>query len=157
VGKFIALEALKVEKTLHDCLKIEYAGGDKLFVPIENIEVLSRFGADEGTVQLDKLGGAGWQARKARVKKDLMAMADGLLKIAAARLLKKTDPIEIPKELYNEFASRFPYQETDDQERAINEVIQSLASDYPMDRLVCGDVGFGKTEVASARSLSSRP
>jgi transcription-repair coupling factor (superfamily II helicase) len=77
-----------------------------------------------------------------------MVMADGLLKIAAARLLKKTQPIEIPKDLYNEFSSRFPYQETEDQERAINEVIQSLASDYPMDRLVCGDVGFGKTEVA---------
>jgi transcription-repair coupling factor (superfamily II helicase) len=148
VGKFIALETLNVGKTFHDCLKIEYAGGDKLFVPVENIEVLSRFGSDEGLVQLDKLGGAGWQARKARVKKDLMAMAEGLLKIAAARLLKKTAPMEIPKDLYNEFASRFPYQETEDQERAINDVIESLASDYPMDRLVCGDVGFGKTEVA---------
>ncbi|MGB0719876.1 MAG: transcription-repair coupling factor, partial [Bdellovibrionales bacterium] len=148
IGKFIALETLTIGKIHHDCLKIEYAGGDKLYVPVENIEILSRFGGDEGTVQLDKLGGAGWQARKAKVKKDLMAMAEGLLKIAAARTLKKTDPIEIPKEKYNAFAAKFPYAETEDQERAINAVIESLAGTHPMDRLVCGDVGFGKTEVA---------
>lgn len=148
IGKFLELETVTVGKLHHDCLKIEYAGGDRLFVPVENIEVLSRFGADEGTVQLDKLGGAGWQARKARVKKDLMAMADGLLKIAAARQLKKTKPIEISKELYNEFASRFPYSETEDQERAIDATLESMAKTHPMDRLVCGDVGFGKTEVA---------
>ena len=148
IGKFLQLETLEAAGTLHDCLKIEYAGGDRLFVPVENIEVLSRFGADEGAVQLDKLGGAGWQARKARVKKDLMAMADGLLKIAAERQLRKTQPIEVSKELYHEFASRFPYAETDDQERAINDVLESLAGSHPMDRLVCGDVGFGKTEVA---------
>lgn len=148
IGKFLALETLSVGKTLHDCLKIEYAGGDKLYVPVENIEVLSRFGADEGAVQLDRLGGAGWQARKARVKKDLMIMAEGLLKIAAERLLKRTEPIVIGKALYDEFASRFPYAETEDQERAIEDVLESLAGDHPMDRLVCGDVGFGKTEVA---------
>ena len=148
IGKFLELETLEAAGTLHDCLKIEYAGGDKLYVPVENIEVLSRFGGDEGTVQLDRLGGAGWQARKAKVKKDLMEMADKLLKIAAARQLKKTSPIEIPAKLYNEFAARFPYAETEDQERAINAVIKSLNDNYPMDRLVCGDVGFGKTEVA---------
>ena len=148
IGKFVELETLSVGKTFHDCLKIEYAGGDRLYVPVENIEVLARFGGDEGTVQLDKLGGAGWQARKAKVKKDLMAMADGLLKIAAARTLKKTDPIEIPKEKYNEFAAKFPYSETEDQDRAIEDTLASMAGTHPMDRLVCGDVGFGKTEVA---------
>lgn len=148
IGKFLELETVTIGKVHHDCLKIEYSGGDKLFVPVENIEVLSRFGSDEGTVQLDKLGGAGWQARKARVKKDLMAMADGLLKIAAARTLQKSDPIEIPSETYNEFAAKFPYQETDDQERAIEDTLESMAKTHPMDRLVCGDVGFGKTEVA---------
>lgn len=148
VGKFLALETLEAAKTLHDCLKIEYLGGDKLFVPVENIEVLSRFGGDEGTVQLDKLGGAGWQARKARVKKDLMVMADQLLKIAAARHLQKAQPMQISNDLYNEFAARFPYQETEDQQRSIDNVIKDLAKEHPMDRLVCGDVGFGKTEVA---------
>jgi len=148
IGKFLELETVTIGKIHHDCLKIEYAGGDRLFVPVENIEVLSRFGGDEGTVQLDKLGGAGWQARKARVKKDLMEMADGLLKIAAARQLKKTQPIEIPQEKYNEFAAKFPYAETEDQERAIEDTLESMAGTHPMDRLVCGDVGFGKTEVA---------
>lgn len=148
VGKFIALETLKAAGTLHDCLKIEYAGGDKLFVPVENIEVLSRFGSDEGTVQLDKLGGAGWQTKKARVKKNLMEIADHLLKIAAERTLRKAEKLDIPAEVYNKFAATFPYQETDDQETAINDVIADLSGDYPMDRLVCGDVGFGKTEVA---------
>ncbi|MBX2834744.1 MAG: transcription-repair coupling factor [Micavibrio sp.] len=148
IGKFINLETVTIGKIHHDCLKIEYQGGDKLFVPVENIEVLSRFGSDEGTVQLDKLGGAGWQARKAKVKKDLMEMADGLLKIAAARQLNKTESIQISRETYNAFAARFPYTETEDQERAIEAVIESLAGTHPMDRLVCGDVGFGKTEVA---------
>ncbi len=148
IGKFLELETVTIGKIHHDCLKIEYHGGDKLYVPVENIEILARFGGDEGTVQLDKLGGAGWQARKAKVKKDLMAMADGLLKIAAQRTLKKTDPIEISKETYNEFAAKFPYQETEDQERAIEDTLKSMAGTHPMDRLVCGDVGFGKTEVA---------
>ena len=148
VGKFVALETLKAAGTLHDCLKIEYAGGDKLYVPVESLEVLSRFGGDEGTVQLDKLGGAGWQARKARVKKNLMEMADHLLSIAAARKLKKAQKLDIGKDIYDKFASKFPYAETEDQERAIEDVIADISGDYPMDRLICGDVGFGKTEVA---------
>ncbi|MBU0859488.1 MAG: transcription-repair coupling factor, partial [Alphaproteobacteria bacterium] len=148
VGRFVSLETLKAGKTLHDCLKIEYAGGDKLYVPVENIDVLSRFGSDEGTTQLDKLGGAGWQARKARVKKDLMIMADGLLQIAAARALQKGETFSADVETYQKFTDKFPYQETDDQLRAINDTIADLAGGQPMDRLVCGDVGFGKTEIA---------
>jgi transcription-repair coupling factor (superfamily II helicase) len=148
VGKFLGLETLKAGGILHDCLKIMYDGGDKLFVPVENIEVLSRFGADEGATQLDKLGGAAWQARKAKVKKDLMIMAEGLLKIAAARLLKKGEKLSIEKGQYESFAAKFPYQETDDQLKSINDVIADLAGEQPMDRLICGDVGFGKTEVA---------
>lgn len=148
IGRFIELETIKAAGTLHDCLKIEYAGGDKLYVPVENLDVLSRFGGEDVAVELDKLGGAGWQARKAKARKDLMEMADQLLKIAAARLLSKAQQLQIEPEIYNEFAARFPYQETEDQERAIQEVLDSLSAEYPMDRLVCGDVGFGKTEVA---------
>lgn len=148
IGKFVKLETVKVGKTRHDCLQIEYAGGDRLYVPVENIEVLSRFGGEDATVQLDKLGGAGWQARKAKVKKDLMEMADHLLGIAAARALRKTDAFTLEPGLYNEFAARFPYSETEDQERAILDTIADIGKDTPMDRLVCGDVGFGKTEVA---------
>ncbi|MCK6418745.1 MAG: transcription-repair coupling factor [Alphaproteobacteria bacterium] len=148
IGRFTALETLQVGKTLHDCLKIEYAGGDKLYVPVENMEVLSRFGGEDATVQLDKLGGAGWQARKAKAKKNLMEMADALLKIAAARQIQRAPALATEQSIYDEFAARFPYQETEDQDRAIVDVLGDLSRDYPMDRLICGDVGFGKTEVA---------
>lgn len=147
VGRFEGLETLKAGGLLHDCLKITYAGGDRLFVPVENIDLLSRFGNAEGT-DLDKLGGAGWQARKARVKKDLMVMAEGLLAIAAKRLLHHAEVLDIDHGHYNEFVSRFPYQETEDQLRAIDDTLSDMKSGQPMDRLVCGDVGFGKTEVA---------
>ncbi len=147
VGRFEGLETLKAGGLLHDCLKITYAGGDRLFVPVENIDLLSRFGNAEGT-ELDKLGGAGWQARKARVKKDLMAMAEGLLAIAANRMLRQADVLDLDHGHYNEFVARFPYQETDDQLRAIEDTLKDLKSGQPMDRLICGDVGFGKTEVA---------
>ena len=148
IGRFDSLETLEAAGKVHDFLKILYVGEDRLYVPVENIEVLSRFGSDEGTVQLDRLGGAGWQARKARVKKDLMVIADHLLKIAAKRHLQKSEPFHIGSDLYEEFASRFPYQETEDQQRSIAAVLEDLARPHPMDRLVCGDVGFGKTEVA---------
>ena len=147
IGRFESLETVEAAGTLHDCLKLVYDGGDRLFVPVENIEVLSRFGGEDGVSQLDKLGGAGWQARKAKVKKDLMIMAEGLLKIAAARQLQRGEVMEVTA-TYNDFVARFPYQETDDQLRAIDDVQKDLLSGQPMDRLVCGDVGFGKTEIA---------
>lgn len=146
VGRFEGLETLKAGGLLHDCLKITYTGGDRLFVPVENLDLLSRFGGEGG--ELDKLGGAAWQARKARVKKDLMAMAEGLLKIAAARATHHADVLEIDSSHYNEFVARFPYQETEDQLNAIEDTLSDMKSGQPMDRLVCGDVGFGKTEVA---------
>ncbi len=148
IGRFLRLETIEAGGVINDCLKIEYAGGDRLFIPVVNLDVLSRFGSDEGTTRLDKLGGAGWQARKAKAKKNLMEIADKLLGIAAARQLKKAQQLHISQELYNEFVSRFPYVETEDQERSINSVLEGLAGSYPMDHLVCGDVGFGKTEVA---------
>ncbi|MAS88022.1 MAG: transcription-repair coupling factor [Micavibrio sp.] len=148
IGRFMGLETLEAAGTRHDCLKLVYAGDDRLFIPVENIDMLSRYSGSDSIVQLDKLGGAGWQARKARVKKNLMEIADELLKIAAARQLKQADKLEIPEGLYNEFAARFPYPETDDQLRAIYDVMMDLKKGMPMDRLVCGDVGFGKTEIA---------
>lgn len=148
VGRFDGLATLEAAGKLHDCLRLVYDGGDRLFVPVENIDVLSRFGSADGVVALDKLGGAAWQARKSRIKKDLMRMAEGLLKIAAARELARTDPLRVTGEGYERFSSGFPYQETEDQQRAIAAVLGDMATDKPMDRLVCGDVGFGKTEVA---------
>lgn len=148
IGRYDGLETRTAGGVPHDCLRLLYAGNEKLFVPVENIEVLSRFGSEDTAVSLDRLGGGNWQARKARVKKKLKDMADELMRVAAARLLRKTDVPEPPEGSYEEFAARFPYPETDDQLRAIEEVLDDLRGGRPMDRLVCGDVGFGKTEVA---------
>ncbi len=148
IGQFTGLETLTAGGAPHDCLRIIYDGGDKLFVPVENLEVLTRYGSAGETTQLDKLGGVAWQGRKARVKKRLKDMAEALLKIAAARALQEGERITPPQGLYDEFAARFPYTETEDQDRAIENVFGDMASGKPMDRLVCGDVGFGKTEVA---------
>jgi transcription-repair coupling factor (superfamily II helicase) len=146
VGRYLGLKAIDALGAPHDCLELQYDGG-KLFLPVENIELLTRYGSDEGA-QLDRLGGAGWQLRKAKMKERVRAIAAELIKIAAARQLKSLPPVEPPNGLYDEFAARFPYQETEDQDKAIGEVIADLAAGRPMDRLVCGDVGFGKTEVA---------
>ncbi len=147
VGRFLGLKTLDVLGAPHDCLELLYDGG-KLFLPVENIELLTRYGADESNAQLDRLGGAGWQQRKARMKQRVRAIAAELMRIAAARELRTLPATEPPAGIYDEFAARFPYQETDDQEKAIGEVLDDLAKGRPMDRLVCGDVGFGKTEVA---------
>jgi transcription-repair coupling factor (superfamily II helicase) len=148
IGRYEALETLDVAGAPHDCLRLVYAGDDKLYVPVENIEVLSRFGAEDAGVQLDRLGGAAWQSRKARVKERIRDIADALIRVAAERQLKPGEVLTPPEGLYDEFAARFPYPETDDQLRAIADVLEDLASGRPMDRLICGDVGFGKTEVA---------
>lgn len=148
IGKFDGLVTVMVDDVAHDCVRILYADNDKLFVPVENLEVLSRFGSDMATVQLDRLGSASWQGRKARVKKRLLEMAEGLIELAAKRRLSNAPEINLPEGSYQEFAARFPYQETEDQERSITDVLNDLHNDIVMDRLVCGDVGFGKTEVA---------
>ena len=147
IGRFVGLMPLQIAGAAHDCLCIEYDGGDKLFVPVENADVLSRYGNAEH-VSLDKLGSAAFATRKERVKKDLFAMAEKLIGIASQRALNPTERILAPHGLYQEFCARFPYSETDDQLRSIQEIETDLAAGKPMDRLVCGDVGFGKTEVA---------
>ncbi|MEQ1789386.1 MAG: transcription-repair coupling factor [Rickettsiales bacterium] len=148
IGRFEGLITLEVSGALHDCLKLVYAGDDKLFLPVENIEMVSRFGLDEDNTQLDKLGGASWQNRKARLKQRIKIAAEALLQIAAERLIKTARIIDTQLVSYDDFCARFPYVETEDQARAITEVLEDLRSGKPMDRLVCGDVGFGKTEVA---------
>ncbi|MFQ5773619.1 MAG: transcription-repair coupling factor [Kiloniellaceae bacterium] len=149
IGRYEGLVTIEVAGAPHDCLKVVYHGGDRLFVPVENIEVLSRFGSEDAQVELDRLGGANWQARKARVKRRLRDIADKLIKLAAARAMHAADVLEPPSGLYDEFAARFPYPETEDQLRAIEDTLDDLAANRPMDRLICGDVGFGKTEVAA--------
>ena len=148
IGRFAGLKTITVLNAPHDCLELHYAGGDKLFLPVENIELLSRYGADESDAQLDKLGGVAWQSRKAKLKKRLREIASELIKIAALRQLKEAPAVSPPEGAYDEFVARFPYEETEDQETSIEAVLSDLATGRPMDRLVCGDVGFGKTEVA---------
>ncbi len=148
IGRFEGLRTIAVHDAPHDCLLIVYADKARLFVPVENIELLSRHGSDRAGVQLDRLGGAGWQARKARLKGRIRDMAERLIRTAAARSLRQSDVMTPPDGLYQEFCAEFPYEETEDQRDAIKAVIDDLGSGHPMDRLVCGDVGFGKTEVA---------
>ncbi|KHQ53992.1 transcription-repair coupling factor [Mameliella alba] len=146
IGRYLGLEVVTAAGAAHECLTLEYAEGAKLYLPVENIELLSKYGHDEGL--LDKLGGGAWQAKKAKLKQRIREMADRLIRIAAERALRKAPIMDPPAGAYESFAARFPYQETDDQLRAIEDVMEDMHSGQPMDRLICGDVGFGKTEVA---------
>jgi transcription-repair coupling factor (superfamily II helicase) len=148
IGRYDGLVALTVSGAPHDCLRLLYDGDDKLFLPVENIEMLSRFGSETGGVSLDKLGGVGWQTRKARMKQRVRDMAGELIRTAAARKLREAETMVPPEGAWDEFCARFPFAETEDQGRAIADVLEDMASGRPMDRLICGDVGFGKTEVA---------
>ena len=147
IGRYDGLVTLQIGFASHDCLRLLYDGGDKLFVPVENIEVLSRFGA-EGGAALDKLGGASWQNRKARMKQRIRDMAGELIRTAALRRVRDAASLTPQEGAWDEFCARFPFAETEDQARAIADVLEDLAAGRPMDRLICGDVGFGKTEVA---------
>jgi transcription-repair coupling factor (superfamily II helicase) len=147
IGRYEGLTQIPVQRAPHDCVALSYAGGDKLYVPVENIDILSRYGADSEGVTLDRLGGEAWQRRKSRMKERIRAIAGDLIKVAAERALRPGAVIE-PDTGFAAFADRFPYEETEDQDRAIADVIADLGAGKPMDRLVCGDVGFGKTEVA---------
>ena len=147
IGRYEGLTSIPVGNSPHDCVALTYAGGDKLYVPVENIDVLSRYGGESDGVALDRLGGEAWQRRKARMKERIREIAGELLKTAAQRALRSGELLA-PDAAYPAFADHFPYEETDDQDRAIDDVLGDLASGKPMDRLVCGDVGFGKTEVA---------
>jgi len=148
IGRFEGLKTIEVQGAPHDCLFLIYAGGDRLFLPVENIELLSRYGSDEQGVQLDKLGGGAWQAKKSKLKERIREIAENLIRTAAARELKPGDVLPPPEGAFDEFNARFPYEETEDQLASIDAVLEDLQKGRPMDRLVCGDVGFGKTEVA---------
>ncbi len=146
IGRYKGLEVVTAAGAAHECILLEYAEASKLYLPVENIELLSKYGHDEGL--LDRLGGGAWQAKKAKLKERIREMADKLIRIAAERALRKAPVMDPPPHAWEEFSARFPYQETDDQLRAIEDVMEDLHSGQPMDRLICGDVGFGKTEVA---------
>lgn len=164
LGRFESLETITINDKSHDCLKILYAGGDRIFVPVENIDELSHYGSDSEDIQLDRLGATAWQARKAKIKERIKEIADDLIRVAAERELKKAPYLAPMEGAYDEFCNSFPYVETDDQLKCIEDITRDLASGKPMDRLICGDVGFGKTEVAlraafiaASNNLSNTP
>ena len=146
VGKYHNLEVISAADAKHECLVLEYAENSRLYLPVENIELLSKYGQEFGL--LDKLGGAAWQAKKAKLKQRIKDIAEKLIRVAAERELRTAPIFEPPPGVWDAFSAKFPYQETDDQMNAIADVIGDLTSGRPMDRLVCGDVGFGKTEIA---------
>ena len=148
IGRYEGLETVTAAGAPHDCLRIQYAGDGRLFVPVENIETLSRYGASDSAVALDRLGGVQWQARKARMKQRIRELAEQLIRVAAERMLRPGETLLPPAGLYDEFAARFAFPETNDQLKAIEDVLEDMSAGRPMDRLICGDVGFGKTEVA---------
>ncbi len=146
VGRYLGIETITALGAPHACVALEYADNAKLYLPVENIELLSRYGHEEGL--LDRLGGGAWQAKKARLKERIREIADRLMRVAAERLLRAAPILEAPHSAWEAFAARFPWPETDDQLAAIADVVADLEKGSPMDRLVVGDVGFGKTEVA---------
>ncbi len=146
IGRYLGLETITALGAPHACVALEYAEGAKLYLPVENIELLSRYGHEEGL--LDRLGGGAWQAKKAKLKERIKEIADRLMRIAAERALRHAPILEAPHSIWEAFAARFPWQETDDQLSAIADVVADLEKGSPMDRLIVGDVGFGKTEVA---------
>jgi transcription-repair coupling factor (superfamily II helicase) len=148
IGKFDGLHTMSTENIKNDFLKIIYAGSDTLFVPVEDISLITRYGADNPLIELDKLGNNNWKNRREKVRKKIKIAAQALIKVAAERQLKKAPILAANQMEYEEFEAKFGFEETDDQLKAISEIEEDLQKGLPMDRLVCGDVGFGKTEVA---------
>ncbi len=154
IGRYKGMTSLTVAGLASDFLVIEFAGADKIYMPVDRLNLLQKYsaGSDDGdkpsTHALDKLGGPAWEKRKSRVKGAVKDMAEQLLKLQARRAMAKGIAYQAPDDTYVKFEAGFPYEETDDQLRAIHDVEADLRQAKPMDRLVCGDVGFGKTEVA---------
>ena len=151
IGKYIGFKSIFADNIPHDCLIIEYAGGDKLFLPIENLSLLSKYGQEVGEV--DKLGTLSWQQKRSKAKERIKEIAHSLISIAAKRYLIKGTVHKKEYFSWNKFCSGFQFEETEDQNSAISDILKDLSSGLPMDRLICGDVGFGKTEIALRASM----
>ena len=148
VGKYLGLERRAIGSVHVDLLVVEYAGGDKLFLPVYRLNQIEKYAGGDTAPRVDRLGGQTFSKTKARVERRVRQMADELLKLYAERAAIKKDPLRAPDDEYQAFEASFPFEETRDQAAAIAEVLKDIQSDRVMDRLVCGDVGFGKTEVA---------
>ncbi len=149
IGIYKGLETLTIGGVAGEFLHLEYRGGDKLYLPVHRLGVIEKYVGIEGKVPpLDKLGGKTWAMKTQKVKKAIREIAHELVELYAKRKVKQGFSFSPPDELYREFEAAFPYEETPDQLTVIREILEDMASPRPMDRLLCGDVGYGKTEVA---------
>ncbi|MGM9601736.1 MAG: transcription-repair coupling factor [Faecousia sp.] len=151
IGRFVAMEQIRVDGAIKDYVKIAYQGSDTLFVPATQLDMVSKYigsGGEDGNVRLNKIGSDAWQKTKAKAKKAAKDMAGELIQLYAARKRQEGYAFAADAPWQREFEDNFPYPETDDQLRCIEEIKGDMESPTPMDRLLCGDVGFGKTEVA---------
>jgi len=149
VGRYRGLKHLRVADMEGDFLHLEYAGGDRLYLPVDRISLVQKYvGADGAAPALDKLGGTSWERVKIKTRESILAMARELLDIYAAREVMERRTFSTPDQYFREFEAAFPFEETPDQQRAIDEVLADMQRPKPMDRLICGDVGYGKTEIA---------
>jgi transcription-repair coupling factor (superfamily II helicase) len=149
IGRYLGLTHLQTGSVAGDFLHLQYAGNDKLYLPIERIEKVQKYIGGEGQApKLDKMGGQGWEKARLKARAAVEELARQLLELYAKRELRKGFAFAPPDKLFREFEATFPYEETTDQQQAIDETLNDMQSPQPMDRLVCGDVGYGKTEVA---------
>ena len=149
IGRYQGLLKMDVQGRSNDFLLIEYGGGDKLYIPADRINNLQRYvGPDDTTPKLDRLGGRAWKVAKERAKKSIKQIAKQLVDLYALRSHRRGHAFSPPSNLFREFEAGFEHEETPDQIKAVEDVLADMASERPMDRLICGDVGFGKTEVA---------
>ncbi len=149
IGRYQALLKMEVADKPNDFVLIEYANNDKLYIPADRVSILQKYaGADERNPRLDQLGGRSWNIAKEKASRSVKRIARQLVELYALRKYKKGYAFSPPDNYYREFEATFEHEETDDQIKAVGDVLEDMASDRPMDRLICGDVGFGKTEVA---------
>ncbi|MBW1800375.1 MAG: transcription-repair coupling factor [Deltaproteobacteria bacterium] len=149
IGRYGGLIKMEIEKKVNDFVLIQYENNDRLYTPADRISILQKYiGADEDNPKLDQLGGRSWDLAKRKAKRSIERIAKQLVEIYALRKHRKGFSFSRPDNYYREFEATFEHEETADQSRTINEVLSDMESEQPMDRLVCGDVGFGKTEVA---------
>jgi transcription-repair coupling factor (superfamily II helicase) len=156
IGIYRGVRQLRIEDSFHEYLTIEYLGGDRLYIPMERLNLVQKYrGADGYQPKVDRLGDASWKRRKKKTQQSLKHMAKELLDLYATRKMVQGFSFSSPDHYYREFEATFPYEETPDQLRAIEEVIEDMEQPRPMDRLICGDVGYGKTEVALRSSFKA--
>ena len=149
IGQYKGLEKIDVDGAVADFLVIEYQGGDRLYIPVDRMEVIRKYmGVDGIPPVIDRLGGVSWTRAKAKAKKSVEKIAAELLNLYAERMVKKGHAFGPPDSAFRDFEAGFPHEETEDQLAAIEDVLSDMQSEHPMDRLICGDVGYGKTEIA---------